>query len=275
MGSLDDIASWPVEHAAAAVTTASTTVEAEGKQDWRVRIASVTKPLVAYATLIAVEEGSLALDDPAGPPGSTVRHLLAHTSGLPFEGDVPIAEPARRRIYSNTGFEVLGATVERATGMPMAAYLHEGVLAPLGMDATELRGSPAAGAHSTVADLVVFARELLSPTLVTPATLAEATSEQWAGLSGVIPGLGRFDPNPWGLGFELKGPKGTAGTRPHWTAPDGSPRTFGHFGGSGTFLWVDPDAHLACAALTDRPFGDWAIPLWSGLSTKVLAAHRT
>jgi CubicO group peptidase (beta-lactamase class C family) len=274
MGALDDIASWPVGIAAAAVVTAEGAVETYGKPTWRVRIASVTKPLVAYATLIAVEEGSLGLDDPAGPPGSTVRHLLAHTSGLPFDGDVPIAEPATRRIYSNTGFEVLGATVEQATGMTMATYLADGLLAPLGMQDTELRGSPAADVHSHVDDLVRFGRELLSPTLVTPATLAEATREQFPGLMGVIPGLGRFDPNPWGLGFELKGPKGTAGTRPHWTAPDGSPRTFGHFGGSGTFLWVDPDARLACVALTDRPFGDWAIPLWSGLSAKVLATHR-
>lgn len=274
MGSLDEIASWPVEHAAAAVTDPTRTLESTGNQGWRVRIASVTKPLVAYATLLAVEELSLGLDDPAGPPGSTVRHLLAHTSGLPFEGDVPIAQPAQRRIYSNTGFEVLGATIEKATGMTVADYLRDGVLAPLRMDATELRGSPAAGVHSTVGDLVLFARELLSPTLLAAATLDEATTEQFAGLGGVIPGLGRFTPNPWGLGFELKGPKGTPGTRPHWTAPDGSPRTFGHFGGSGTFLWVDPDAQLACVTLTDRPFGDWAIPLWPTLSTKVLATHR-
>ena len=101
-----------------------------------------------------------------------------------------------------------------------------------------------------------------------PATLAEATSEQFPGLAGVVPGLGSYDPNPWGLGFELKGAK-----RPHWTAPDGSPRTFGHFGGSGTFLWVDPDARVACAVLTDRPFGDWASPLWSALSADVLGCH--
>jgi CubicO group peptidase (beta-lactamase class C family) len=273
MAPLDEVTAWPVEHVAAGVTDPAATRESTGKLDWRVRIASVTKPLVGYAALVAVEEGSLGLDDPAGPDGSTVRHLLAHTSGLPFEGGAPIAAPATRRIYSNTGFEVLGRALEEATGMAMADYLAEGVLRPLGMDASELRGSPAAGVHSTVDDLLRFARELLSPTLVAPATLAEATREQFAGLSGVIPGLGRFDPNPWGLGVELKGPKGTPGTRPHWTAPEGSPRTFGHFGGSGTFLWVDPDARLACAVLTDRPFGDWAIPLWSGLSSKVLAAH--
>jgi CubicO group peptidase (beta-lactamase class C family) len=81
-----------------------------------------------------------------------------------------------------------------------------------------------------------------------------------------VPEMGSYDPNPWGLGFELKGPKS-----PHWTAPHGSPRTFGHFGGAGTFLWVDPDAGVGCVVLTDRDFGDWAPPLWSSLSAAVLA----
>jgi len=268
-GALDEVAGWPVGRVAAGVTTPEATVEQHGDtSSWCPRIASVTKVLVGYATLLAVEEGSLGLDDPAGPPGSTVRHLLAHTSGLPFEGPAPIAPPGRRRIYSNTGVEVLADTLAAATGMSLARYLHEGVLAPLGMAATELRGSPAHGAHAPVDDLLRFGRELLAPTLVDPATLAEATSEQFPGLAGVIPGLGRYDPNPWGLTFELKD-----GKAPHWTAPGGSPRTFGHFGGSGTFLWVDPDARLACVVLTDRQFGPWAAPLWSSVSETVLAVH--
>ena len=82
----------------------------------------------------------------------------------------------------------------------------------------------------------------------------------------MVPDLGSYDPNPWGLGFEIKGAK-----VPHWTAPGGSPRTFGHFGGSGTFLWVDPDARLACVVLTDREFGAWAPPLRADLSARVLA----
>ena len=142
------------------------------------------------------------------------------------------------------------------------------MLQPLGLRHTELRGSVAKDAWSTVDDLAVFAAELLHPTLVAEPTLAEATTEQFPGLAGVIPGLGSYDPNPWGLGFELKGAKS-----PHWTAPDGSPRTFGHFGGSGTFLWVDPDAGVACVVLTDREFGDWAPPRWAALSAEVLAAH--
>lgn len=263
------IADWPVDTAAATVVTADGVLASHGDQGWRTRIASITKTWVAYAALIAIEEGSLELDQPAGPEASTVRHLLAHASGLPFNGATPITAPGRRRIYSNTGFEVLGETLNRGTAIPLDTYIAEAVFEPLGMTSSEARGSPAHGGRSTVADLARFTRELLSPTLVTAATLASATTEHFRGLAGVIPGLGRYDPNPWGLGFELKGNKS-----PHWTAPDGSPRTFGHFGGSGTFLWVDPDARMACAVLTDRDFGSWAPPLWSSLSSTVLTALR-
>lgn len=268
MPALALVASWPVDTVAAAVVDAAGVREARGDTGWTTRIASVTKPLVAYACLVAVEEQTLALDQPAGPPGSTVRHLLAHASGLPFQGSTPIAAPAKRRIYSNTGFELLGDTLAGAADMPIATYLHDALLAPLAMAATDLRGSPAKDVWSNVDDLVAFARELLAPTLVTPETLADATSEQFPGLAGVVPDLGSYDPNPWGLGFELKGTKS-----PHWMAHDGSQRTFGHFGGSGTFLWVDPDAGLACVVLTDREFDDWAPPLWSSLSSAVLADH--
>lgn len=268
---LTQIAAWPVSEAAGAVVDPAGTLLAHyGDQDWPTRVASITKLLVGYATLIAVEEGSLALAQPAGPPGSTVRHLLAHASGLPFEGDEPIAPPAHRRIYSNTGFEVLGDVLAAATGIPLVTYLTEAVLEPLGMVSSELSGSAAHGLRSTTADLARFAQELQTPKLLAPATLAEAVTEQFAGLAGKVPGMLRYDPNPWGLGFELKGHKD-----PHWTAPEGSPATFGHFGGSGTFLWVDPDAHLACVVLTDRRFGSWAPPLWAKLSSAVLEGFRT
>jgi CubicO group peptidase (beta-lactamase class C family) len=266
MAALDALADWPVPHAAGAIVDAGGLRATHGDTAWATPLASVTKPLVAYACLVAIEEGTLALDQPAGPPGATVRHLLAHASGLPFEGTGPVGPLAGRRVYSNTGFEVLGATLTESSGMPVADYLHEAVFAPLGMATATLDGSPAASGRAAVDDLARFAAELLAPTLVAPATLAEATAEQFPGLAGVVPGLGPYDPNPWGLGFELKGAKS-----PHWTAPDGSPRTFGHFGGAGTFLWVDPDAGVACVVLTDRPFGEWAPPLWSAVSAAALA----
>jgi CubicO group peptidase (beta-lactamase class C family) len=259
------IDAWPVPTAAAAVVDRRGVVERRGPTGSVLPLASVTKPLVALAALIAVEEGTIGLDEPAGPPGSTVRHLLAHASGLPFEGTVPIAKPGRRRIYSNAGFDVLGAHLEAAAGMSVADYLGGAVLEPLGMRATALRGSPGSGASSTVDDLALFAGELLTPSLIHRSTWAEATAVVYPGLKGVVPGFGRTPSNDWGLGFEIKGAKA-----PHWTAPQGSPRTFGHFGASGTFLWVDPDAACALVCLTDRDFGPWARDAWPALGQAVV-----
>jgi CubicO group peptidase (beta-lactamase class C family) len=102
---------------------------------------------------------------------------------------------------------------------------------------------------------------------VAPETLDEATTVQFPGLSGVIPGVGRFDPNDWGLGFELRDRKPG-----HWTGNRVSERTFGHFGGGGTFLWVDPERELALACLADLEFGPWALEAWPALSDAVAAS---
>jgi CubicO group peptidase (beta-lactamase class C family) len=259
---------WPVDHAAAAVVAPDGTMLATaGETDRIFYLASVTKPLAAYAVLVAVEEGAVEWDTPAGPEGSTVRHLAAHTSGLSFTDRAVQAQPGTRRIYSNAGFEALGETVAAAAGMPFAQYLHEAVLAPLGMADTRLDGSPAADALSTVADLARFAAELQAPTLVHPSTLKEASTVAFPDVDGILPGYGRQTPNDWGLGFEIRD-----GKSPHWTGTNSSPRTFGHFGQSGTFLWVDPDAGVACVALTDRDFGPWAIEAWPPFTDRVLAA---
>jgi CubicO group peptidase (beta-lactamase class C family) len=127
-------------------------------------------------------------------------------------------------------------------------------------------GHPAYGAVGPAGDLLLLGRELLAPQVLSPAMLARATAVAFPGLDGVLPGFGRQDPNDWGLGFELRD-----GKNPHWTGRDNSPRTFGHFGRSGTFLWVDPDAGLACACVTDRDFGPWAAEAWPALSDEVLA----
>jgi len=84
----------------------------------------------------------------------------------------------------------------------------------------------------------------------------------------VLPDIGRMDPNDWGLGFELRDEK-----RPHWTGSQNSPRTFGHYGSSGTFLWVDPEAAVALACLTDLDFGPWALEAWPPLADAVLSSR--
>ncbi len=224
----------------------------------------MTKLLTAAAALVAAEEGTVDLDEPAGPPGSTVRHLLAHASGLPPQGEGPIARPGERRIYSNSGFEALAAFVAERAEMPFADYLQAAVLAPLGLSA-QLEGSPASGMKGSLEDLASFVSELFTPTLFAAETLAEATQVQFRGLVGVLPGFGRQEPNDWGLGFELRDAKS-----PHWTGERNSPHTFGHFGQTGTFLWVDPDARVALAVLTDLAFDEWAKEAWPKLSDDVL-----
>jgi CubicO group peptidase (beta-lactamase class C family) len=273
MSSLQSLAlidHWPVTAAAAAVVRADGTVAgARGPVSRRFPLASVTKPLAAYAVLVAYEEGAIELDEPAGPAGSTVRHLLAHTSGLAFDEHRVSAEPGTRRIYSNAGFEVLADHVAKAAEIPFHEYLREAVLEPLGMASTTLTGSAAKDAVSTAEDLARFAAEVQAPRLLDPRTVLEAMTVVHPGLAGLLPGYGRQTPNDWGLGFEIRDAKS-----PHWTGASSSPRTVGHFGQSGTFLWIDPEAGAACVVLTDRAFGPWAVEAWPPFTDAVLAELR-
>jgi CubicO group peptidase (beta-lactamase class C family) len=260
------IDSWPVPHVAAGARTADGWVTRAGRHDRPFPLASVTKLLTAAAVLVAVEEGSVGIDDAVEhPPGATVRDLLCHASGLAFDGDVVVGPPRRGRIYSNRGYERLGDIVAAATGMSFAEYVHEGLCEPLSLTATRLEGSPGSGAVSTVDDLLAFFAGL--PKVLSPATLEQMTTAQFPELAGVLPGFGVQRPNPWGLGPEIRGTK-----TPHWTGTRNSPRTWGHFGRAGTFLWSDPDAGVTLVALTDRPFGAWAAAAWPALSDAVLAA---
>ena len=267
---LSTVDSWPATAAAAVITPAGV-VAAHGPITTAFPLASVTKPLTALAALVAVEEGAIELDDPADEavvPGATVRHLFAHASGLAPERPMRSFPPGTRRVYSNVGINRLAYLVEQAVEMPFPDYLAEAVLTPLRLTATTLPGSAAAGGVSTVDDLARVAFELLSPTgLLHPNTLTEATSVQFPGLRGVLPGFGSQDPNDWGLGLEIRGTK-----HPHWTSARNSPRTYGHFGQSGSMLWVDPDAQVGLVSLADRPFGEWAARAWPKLADLVLDA---
>ena len=269
MDALALVDDWPVDHAAVVVVGPDGPLAGHGDLDRTYRLASVTKLFVAYGCLIALQEGVLDLDAPAGPPGATVRHLLAHASGLGFDETVPVSPVGRRRAYSNPGFERLGEVLTEVTGIPVAEYLREGIFAPLGMDDTELKRSAAHGAFGSAADLGRFAHELLRPTLVEPPLLAEAVSVQFPGLAGVHPGLGRQNPMDWGLGFDLRSTK-----EPSWMGETAGPASFGHFGGSGTFLWVDPVLDRACVALAEREFDEWALAAWIPFNDALLAELR-
>jgi len=270
VSALGAIAGWPVGAAAAAVVGPGGVLEAYGEQDRPFYLASVTKPLVGLAALIAVEEGALTLDDPAGPPGSTVRHLLAHASGLAMGTRQVLARPGTRRIYSNTGYEVLGERLEKATGIAVGDYFRQALCEPLGLGATVLDGSPAYACSSTAADLATVAVRLLEPAgMLHASTVSLAATVQFPGLSGVVPGFGRQPANDWGLGFEIRD-----GKEPHWTGGHNSPATFGQFGRAGTFLWIDPAARLGLVVLTDTEFEQWAKDAWPPLADAVLQKFR-
>jgi CubicO group peptidase (beta-lactamase class C family) len=257
---------WPVEllGAAAAAGAFSATHGEVGRQ---LPVASVTKLLTAWAALVAVEEGAVSLEDPVGPPGSSLWHLLCHAGGWNFDGTAVLAPPGRRRIYSNRGYEEVAAHIERSSGIRFADYLSAAVLDPLGLRATELRGGAAKGAWSTVEDLDRFCAELHRPTLLEPPTVERFRTPQLPDLVGTVPGWGRFDPCPWGLGPELKGAK-----EPHWMGSTARPECLGHFGGSGSFLWLEPATGIRCVVVGDRPFGEWAVGLWPGFSDRVRGA---
>lgn len=262
---------WPVEHVAAAIVGRDGTVYRHGDTGRRFPLASISKLLLGRATLVAIEEGIVSLDEPLDTIGDldlswcTMRHLLAHAAGFGFDTTTRLAAPGTRRIYSNVGIELAGQVLEQRAALPLLTYLSEAVLEPLGMHSTTLDGSVATSITSTVDDLVDFIGDLRSPTLVTAETDLAFRTVQFPGLAGVVPGIGRFDDCGWGLTAEVRGAK-----TPHWTGTRNSAATFGHFGGAGTLLWVDPVAQIACVVLTDRTFGEWALRLWPLFADAVL-----
>lgn len=117
---------------------------------------------------------------------------------------------------------------------------------------------------STVRDLAAFASEVMEPQLLHPDTVAEALTNQYGELRGLVPGYGMKNPCQWGLGFEIHGEKS-----PHWVGENMPASTVGHFGMAGTYVWIVPEHKIAMVALTDRDFGDWAKPLWSNTNAEV------
>ena len=257
------------------------TILEAGEVDEVLPFASVTKPIVAWSALVAADRGLLDLDAPAragtarvgpgagaapAPPGATVRHLLAHASGIAFDSDAVLAPCGTRRIYSNRGIEILGERLQEATATPVERWVEATVLEPLGMSSVLVPGSPAHSGEGTARDLAVFAGELAAPRLISASLAAEATSVVFPGLDGVLPGYGRQAPNDFGLGVEVRGHK-----HPHWTGRAGSPTTFGHFGQSGSFIWVDPEARRQAVFLGERRFAAVHKDIWPDLCDQILA----
>jgi len=264
------------------------------------RIGSMNKMFTAIATLQLVEAGKLALDEPVGTylpdyPNKdiaakvTVRHLLTHTGGT---GDIfgpefdanrdtlkehadylklygtrgPDQVPGTEFEYSNYGFVLLGALIEKVTGRSYYDYVRDKIFAPAGMHATDslpesvavpmrakgymrvhrawvsnvdtlpYRGTAAGGGYSTVGDLLRFAGALESGKLLSKTLFAEATRSQ---------------KGPYGFGFIVDG--------------DGASRMYGHDGGAPGIngsLRIFPTSGYVLIALSnldppaaDRPLG--------------------
>ncbi len=234
--------------------------------DTKFRLGSMNKMFTAVATLQLVQAGKLSLDGTVGEylPGYpnaeiakvTIHQLLTHSGGTGdffgpefdaqrlslkthddyvrlFGARGPTHPPGAEQRYSNYGFLLLGAIIERASGQSYYDYVDAHVFAPAGMrdsgslpeevevpgravaytrkegawvdaaDTLPWRGTAAGGGYSTAGDLLKFARALLDGRLLSPELLAEATRNQ----------------TPWyGYGFMSREQEGV--------------RMFGHGGGA-------------------------------------------
>ncbi|GAB3866820.1 serine hydrolase domain-containing protein [Nocardioides maradonensis] len=226
--------------------------------DTQYKIGSVTKTMTAALVMLARERGRLALSDPLGrflPDGpyadTTIRSLLSHSGGLTAEphgtwwertegGDLaalvaahadatPVLEPGAQLHYSNLGYGLLGAVVEKIWDRPWWEVLQAEVLTPLGMRRTSyqwvepaaegfavdaLTGeahaeplpdtgamAPAGQLWSTVADLATWLTALVDAdrSILSAASLAAMATPQSGGPDGTT----------WGLGVEIDVVDGT------------------------------------------------------------------
>jgi CubicO group peptidase (beta-lactamase class C family) len=216
--------------------------------------ASVSKLVVALSMGIEVDWGHHRFDSPIGPAGATMGMLLAHASGLGLHEADPRVSPGTKRVYSSVAYDLL---VQRVVGdRDPAAWLADRVTTPLGMQSTRLEGPASSGLVGSLEDLQTLAVAYLAADLLAPATRDLLTTPYLPDLAGVVPSFGRWTPCPWGLGPEIRGAK------QHWMGQTWSPESYGHFGQSGALLLVDPRSNLGLVALSDEPFGEWAVQLW-------------
>ena len=247
-----------------------------GDQDKVYPWMSVTKLVTSRTILGAVENGVLDLEQPLEqlpgvnePRPVSVADLLAHRSGLDHEKREFTRDPHSRRVYSNSGYEILGELLSERSGVPFSTWVAEMVFSPLGIK-RELRGSPAWGMHGSLRELLAFAFEAACPHFLSPKLFSAWSRSDGMALPGVVPGYGFHRDNAWGLGCEVRAAKD-----PHWTLPGSNEQTYGHFGQSGSFLWIDPASRLGAVFLGQEPFGTLHKQLWPQLNRALREVAKT
>ncbi|GMV12433.1 MAG: esterase [Polyangiaceae bacterium] len=282
-------------------------------------LASVTKPVLALTLARLDAAGALSLADPLGRHLPEVRGtesaelplelFLAHRAGLeahrplfapllsgaPFSRAAALREASRARrpeaagaapsagfppVYSDLGYLLLGAAVERAVGRPLDALIQAEVAAPLGLWLGSARQAlaqvPDFCARVAPTEIVPWRGGLISGVVhdENAWALSGHACSGHAGLFGTAEAVARFGAAMLDLlagrapsllpattadllvrerpgsslraGFDgVSGPGSAAGTKL-------GPRTFGHLGFTGTSLWCDPDAEIVTALLTNR-----------------------
>ncbi|HUK48777.1 MAG TPA: serine hydrolase [Terriglobales bacterium] len=288
-------------------------------------LASLTKVIATTTAVMQLEQqGRIKLNDPVvkyipefgqnGKTDITLRDLLTHYSGLAPDIDLtpnfnskaaayslafaetPVAPPETRFIYSDTNFIVLGALVERLTGMSLDVYCAQNIFVPLGMSHTRFLPPPEwipqiaptqydennqmlrgvvhdprsrrmggvaghAGLFSTADDLAKFAQMLLDGggTILSPLIVRKMTSPQQPPNLPAVRGLG------WDIDSPFSSNRGEL-------LPVGS---FGHTGFTGTSVWIDPTTRTYIILLTNavHPRGQgYAVALRTKVATAVAAA---
>ncbi len=254
---------WPGPAAAAVVRLvdgSAQVVDRSGDLEARRPWASVSKLAVALAVGVDVDRGRCRYEQPLGPLGSTLAHLLSHSGGYGLETTDRTVPAGTRRVYSNVGVDLAVAAV--AEGAPPPRWLEERVFGPLGMASAHLEGRPSAGVVGSTRDLATFAGAWLLARPFSAATRDRIITPFLPQLDGIVPGFGRFRPCPWGLGPEVRGSK------EHWMG-DWSSDSAGHFGQSGALALFNVREGIAVVATSAVPFGPWAVTLWPAWTSRV------
>ena len=261
--------------------------------DRRFPLTSLTKPVVARYVLELVGEGELTLEDRASrflpamkrPRANaiTVRHLLSHTSGLPFVTDrdrdlrqslapatafakeamttPPLTAPGTQAIYSNAGFSILGAIVESVAGEPLATRVNQFLEEAGGCSQVGFGCPPESRVH------VQLPAEQDGVGWHWNSDYWSDLAAPWGGLFGSATHAAAVLSRLWCTSARslrireamrpAAGAKWGLGVRGVWTDHTASlgdllsPTAFGHYGASGNLMWCEGDCVVV--VLTDRP----------------------